>query len=93
MTLLLLHVSRCLMVNVEFVDVIGIVVPNVPSLQVLHRGSPHREKPIGVCACSFACILVKCIVLPLPLEKLSPHSSHTLFSLSMVVVELRVSGG
>ena len=92
MTLLLLQVSLCLMVKVEPVAVMGIVVVNVPSLHVLHRGSPHDENPTGVSAVCLVCILVKWIDFPRPLEKVSPHSSHTLLFLSMVVVEF-VSGG
>ena len=43
------------MVNVLFVDVIGIVVPNVPILQVLQRLSPQRVKPVcgGGVFCTF----------------------------------------
>ena len=60
---------------------------NVPSLHVLHRGSPHDETPTGVSVVCLVCILVKWIDFPRPLEKVSPHSSHTLLFLSMVVVD------
>ena len=36
------------MVNVEPVDVIGIEVPKVPRVHVLHLLSPHGENPTGV---------------------------------------------
>ena len=73
------------MVKVEPVDVIGIEVPNVPRVHVLHLLSPHGEKPTDVCVVVFECILVWCMVFPLPLEKVRPHSSHTSLFLSMVV--------
>ena len=62
----------------------GIVVPNVPSLQVLQRLSPHCENPVGVDSVFVWCILVKWMVLPLPLENVWPHSSQMLLFLSMV---------
>ena len=46
------------MVKVEPVDVIGIEVPNVPRVHVLHLLSPHGEKPTDVCVVVFECILV-----------------------------------
>ena len=54
--------------NVAPVDVIGMVVPNVPNLQVLQRLSPHFEKPIGGGSFSTMCIFVKWMVFPRPLE-------------------------
>ena len=47
-----------LMVNVEPVDVIGMEVPNVPTVHVLHLLSPHGEKPTDDCVVVFECILV-----------------------------------
>ena len=58
MRLLLLHVILCLMWNVDPVDVIGMVVPNVPSLQVLQHLSPHFEKPVGAVSFFAWCIFV-----------------------------------
>ena len=46
------------MVKVEPVDVIGMEVPNVPRVHVLHLLSPHGEKPTDDCVVVFECILV-----------------------------------
>ena len=96
MIFLLLHVIDCLMVNVECVDVIGIESPKVPNLHVLQRLSPHLENPVGVEFLLLWCILVKCMVFPLPEEKVRPHSSQVQLVLSMltcdVVLYITVSG-
>ena len=86
MRLLLLHVILCFMVNVAPVYAIGMVVPNVPSLHVLQRLSPHFENPVGIVSCFAWCILVKWMLFPRPVENVWPHSSQVQSFLSMVTV-------
>ena len=46
------------MVNVEPVDVIGIEVPKVPRVHVIHLLLPLEENPTGVCVGGLECIFV-----------------------------------